>query len=135
WHYDEEHGFLLHEGRPLIDALRAATQPEATGRRYDFSCYRATEYVILLGIGTLGAAGASWAEAGEAHHEPGRAVPAVVDTTGAGDALVGALAALLAEGAGLGEATRIAAEAAAISVTREGAQASYARRAEVTARL
>ncbi|WP_293225208.1 hypothetical protein [Ottowia sp.] len=50
WHYDEEHGFLLHEGRPLIDALRAATQPEATGRRYDFSCYRATEYVILLGI-------------------------------------------------------------------------------------
>ncbi|WP_293224665.1 hypothetical protein [Ottowia sp.] len=50
WHYDEDHGFLLHEGQPLIDALRAATQPEATGRRYDFSCYRATEYVILLGI-------------------------------------------------------------------------------------
>ncbi|MEZ5607856.1 MAG: hypothetical protein R3E52_12210 [Burkholderiaceae bacterium] len=50
WHYDEDHGFLLHEGQPLIDALRAATQPEATGRLYDFSCYRATEYVILLGI-------------------------------------------------------------------------------------
>ena len=28
----------------------AATQPEATGKLYDFSCYRATEYVILLGI-------------------------------------------------------------------------------------
>lgn len=28
----------------------AATQPERTGRLYDFSCYRATEYVILLGI-------------------------------------------------------------------------------------
>lgn len=50
WHYDEDHGFLLREGCALIDALRAATQPEATGRRYDFSCYRATEYVILLGI-------------------------------------------------------------------------------------
>lgn len=50
WHYDDDHGFLLHEGQPLIDALRAATQPEATGRLYDFSCYRATEYVILLGI-------------------------------------------------------------------------------------
>ena len=50
WHYDDDHGFLLHEGQPLIDALRAATQPEATGRLYDFSCYRATEYVMLLGI-------------------------------------------------------------------------------------
>jgi len=50
WQYDEEHGFTLKPGRCLIDALIAATQPEATGKLYDFSCYRATEYVILLGI-------------------------------------------------------------------------------------
>lgn len=50
WHYDEAHGFLLHEDCDLIDAIVAATQPEATGRLYDFSCYRATEYVIMLGI-------------------------------------------------------------------------------------
>lgn len=50
WHYDEERGFTLKPGRCLIDALIAATQPEATGKLYDFSCYRATEYVILLGI-------------------------------------------------------------------------------------
>lgn len=50
WHYEEEPGFILHRGRPLIHALIAATQPEATGKLYDFSCYRATEYVILLGI-------------------------------------------------------------------------------------
>ncbi|ALK87271.1 hypothetical protein [Limnohabitans sp. 63ED37-2] len=50
WHYEEEPGFILHHGRPLINALIAATQPEATGKLYDFSCYRATEYVILLGI-------------------------------------------------------------------------------------
>jgi hypothetical protein len=50
WHYEEEPGFILHPGRPLINALIAATQPEATGKLYDFSCYRATEYVILLGI-------------------------------------------------------------------------------------
>lgn len=50
WHYDEAHGFVLQPGADLIDALVAATQPEATGRLYDFSCYRATEYVILLGI-------------------------------------------------------------------------------------
>jgi Protein-glutamine gamma-glutamyltransferase len=50
WQYDEEHGFTLKPGRCLIDALIAATQPEATGKLYDFSCYRATEYVILLGL-------------------------------------------------------------------------------------
>lgn len=50
WHYEESPGFILNPGRPLIPALIAATQPEATGKLYDFSCYRATEYVILLGI-------------------------------------------------------------------------------------
>lgn len=50
WHYDEDHGFLLEPGRCLIEALVSATQPDATGKLYDFSCYRATEYVILLGI-------------------------------------------------------------------------------------
>ncbi len=50
WHYDEEHGFLLKPGQCLIAGLQAATQPDVTGRRYDFSCYRATEYVILLGL-------------------------------------------------------------------------------------
>jgi hypothetical protein len=50
WHYQDGPGFILNPGRPLIPALIAATQPEATGKLYDFSCYRATEYVILLGI-------------------------------------------------------------------------------------
>lgn len=50
WHYDEEAGFLLNEGERLVEALRAATQPSVTGQLYDFSCYRASEYVILLGL-------------------------------------------------------------------------------------
>jgi hypothetical protein len=50
WRYDEENGFILQPGQSLICALICATQPEATGKLYDFSCYRATEYVILLGI-------------------------------------------------------------------------------------
>ena len=50
WDYDEERGFTVRPGCNLIDALRRATQPERTGRLYSFSCYRATEYVILLGI-------------------------------------------------------------------------------------
>jgi hypothetical protein len=50
WHYDETHGFLLQPGANLHEALLLATQPEVSGRLYDFSCYRATEYVMLLGI-------------------------------------------------------------------------------------
>jgi Protein-glutamine gamma-glutamyltransferase len=46
----DDAGFILQPGRCLVDALIAATQPDATGKLYDFSCYRATEYVILLGI-------------------------------------------------------------------------------------
>ena len=37
-------------GRSLIEGLRRATQPEASGQLYAFSCYRATEYVTVLGI-------------------------------------------------------------------------------------
>jgi Protein-glutamine gamma-glutamyltransferase len=50
WTYSEDTGFTVLPGKPLIEALRKATQPEASGMRYAFSCYRATEYVILLAI-------------------------------------------------------------------------------------
>lgn len=48
-----------------------------------------------------------------------------VDTTGAGDAFVGALSAGLARGATLGEAVELASRAGAYSVQRPGTQASY----------
>jgi hypothetical protein len=50
WHYSEETGFVLIPGSPLIDSLKKACQPEITGQLYSFSCYRATEYVLLLAI-------------------------------------------------------------------------------------
>ncbi|MFM9866579.1 hypothetical protein [Achromobacter xylosoxidans] len=50
WTYDEARGFTVLPGRSLIDGLRKATQPEASGQLYAFSCYRATEYVTVLGI-------------------------------------------------------------------------------------
>jgi len=50
WIYSEERGFTVLPGKSLMEALRKATQPEASGHRYAFSCYRATEYVILLAI-------------------------------------------------------------------------------------
>lgn len=50
WTYHEDSGFTILPGRSLIEALKKATQPEVSGQKYSFSCYRATEYVILLGI-------------------------------------------------------------------------------------
>jgi hypothetical protein len=50
WVYDKARGFTVRPGKPLIEALRQATQPATSGMLYSFSCYRATEYVILLGI-------------------------------------------------------------------------------------
>ena len=50
WVYDEDRGIILLPGRPLIDALQAATQPGDSGKRYTFSCRRAAEYIVLLGV-------------------------------------------------------------------------------------
>jgi hypothetical protein len=49
--YTEQRGFTLRPGQPLIPALQKTTQPECSGGKlYSFSCYRATEYVMLLGM-------------------------------------------------------------------------------------
>ncbi|MGQ9616996.1 MAG: ribokinase [Spirochaetota bacterium] len=57
----------------------------------------------------------------------------VVDTTGAGDAFVGALAFALARGSSKAEAVRFATLAAAISVTKDGTQAGLPTLEEVVA--
>jgi len=50
WTYDEDSGFILRPDADLVQALTHATQPAVSGRQYAFSCYRATEYVLLLGL-------------------------------------------------------------------------------------
>lgn len=73
---------------------------------------------------TLGADGTVYADGEqEAEHVPAPKVE-VVDTTGAGDAFVGALAARLAKDDSLGEAVAYAVRAGAAAVTKEGAQGS-----------
>lgn len=73
---------------------------------------------------TLGAQGALVAEGGRVEQVPSPRVRAV-DTVGAGDAFVGALAARLSEGADLVEAAGYAARFAAYTVQFDGAQSSY----------
>ena len=95
----------------------------------DLDCSETTTTAI-----TLGADGAVIAERGAAAatRVPAYAVQAV-DTTGAGDAFVGAVAAELAAGRSLVDAVRFATAVSAVSVQRVGAQVSYADRREVEA--
>jgi ribokinase len=87
---------------------------------------RGVQTVIL----TLGARGAMVATDDDAQIVPGFKVKAV-DTTGAGDVFNGSLAVALAEEWPLIDAVRFANAAAAISVTRLGAQPSAPSRREI----
>ena len=83
---------------------------------------------------TLGKRGVLARAGSEEFAVPGRAVKAV-DTTGAGDCFVGALAAQLADGVALRAALAFANAAASISVQRMGAGPSMPTAAEVAAVL
>lgn len=85
------------------------------------------EVVII----TLGERGAYLHSADFSELIPAPAVQAI-DTTAAGDTFNGALAVALSEGTDLREAVRFANHCAAISVTREGAQAAIPYRKELT---
>jgi ribokinase len=77
---------------------------------------------------TRGSEGAWYREQGAPEHQPGFAVDAI-DSTGAGDTFNAALAVFLHEG--LPQAVRKACAAAALSVTRLGAQGGMPRRQEL----
>jgi len=92
--------------------------------------------LIALGAGkviiTLGAQGSLFADGQRFEHFPAPAVKAV-DTTAAGDTFVGGFAAALAAGKDEAQAIRFGQVAAALSVTRAGAQPSIPALSEVQA--
>ena len=105
---EHEAAFLLGESVEGVEAaLAAASNLRALGPR--------------SAVVTVGADGAVFAGEGDAGHVPAPKVE-VVDTTGAGDAFVGALALRLARGDSLREAVGYAVRAGAAAVTKEGAQ-------------
>ncbi len=131
--------------RPLPDALLGRvsvltpneTEAELlTGVKVNNPAAAARAAASLLGRGvktvivTLGARGALVATPDILQLVPGFKVKAV-DTTAAGDIFNGALAVAMGEGRPLIEAARFANAAAALSVTRLGAQPSAPRRAEI----
>ena len=74
---------------------------------------------------TLGAQGAAWASGAEVGHCPAVNLGEAVDTTGAGDACVGALAAALALGKPFVEAVADGMRAGAAAILSPGAASSY----------
>jgi hypothetical protein len=50
WTWSEATGFILRPGFDLIPSLELTLWPDVSGRRHSFSCYRATEYVLLLAV-------------------------------------------------------------------------------------
>jgi ribokinase len=94
--------------------------------------------LLQRGVGavaiTLGANGVFVAMTGRREMVPGHRVEAR-DTTGAGDVFTGTLAVALAEQMPLTEAVRFANAAAALSVTRDGAQPAAPHRSEIVALL
>ncbi len=100
----------------------------------DTSAARAAARLRARGVGTviitLGARGAFVADARGERLVPGFKVKAV-DTTAAGDVFNGALAVAIAEGKALPDAVRFANAAAALSVTKLGAQPSAPYRRDI----
>lgn len=79
---------------------------------------------------TVGAEGAVLGSGGRVEQVPAEPVDPV-DTTGAGDAFTGALAAALSAGCGLLESVRIGVLAGTYAVARPGAQASFPTAADI----
>lgn len=50
WTFNPLSGFILRPGASLIASLEKALFPDVSGRRYTFSCQRASEYLILLAL-------------------------------------------------------------------------------------
>ena len=109
---------LGHPVSGLATAKKAATELTGKGPRH--------------AVVTAGAHGAALAGPDGAHTIEGFKVTAV-DTVGAGDTFVGALAVALAAGVPPPEAVRAAAAAGAAAVTRHGAQAAMPRPADILA--
>ena len=113
-----------HEAAWLLD--RRIGDLQAAADVADELCSRGIRSAVV----TLGAQGAIAADGSETWHTPAPSV-SVVDTTGAGDAFVGALAAELLRDRPLEAAVDFAVRAGAAAVTKSGAQASLPSRSDI----
>jgi len=117
-----------HEGA-LVLAHLTGSDPSDPADHADHADHAQTTRALLACgfasvVMTLGGSGALLASATDLLEIPAPTVQ-VVDTTGAGDAFTGALAARLSAGDSLADAVRVAVLVGAFAVGTEGAQPSY----------
>ncbi|MGP5659170.1 ribokinase [Corynebacterium falsenii] len=125
---------LLAAADPLIlnegEAADVLDVPRSTPREEIFDLLRPIARSVVV---TLGAEGAVILSGDATLRVPAVRVPSVVDTTGAGDAFCGTLAAALAQGEDLENACKLGAAAGALATQKKGAAGSYASEVEVRA--
>lgn len=117
------------EGRTVADASGLArvsleTLPKRLAERHDCLC-----------VVTLGSRGVLAADPGSEWRVPALPLEKVIDTTGAGDAFAGCLAAALDRGMDVEPALRFAGAAAGLSCTVAGAQPSFPDAATIADRM
>ncbi len=112
------------------EAARILGHSSPSGLLWTDAAERLRDKGVETVVITLGDAGCILADRTGTRHVPAPVVQAV-DTTGAGDCFTAALSVALAEGRSLDDAALFASHAAALSVTRMGAQPSFPSRDEV----
>lgn len=118
-------------------SLLIVNRPEAEALTGEADAERAARRLLELGAGgvivTLGSDGSLVLDRSSSHDVFPAIKVAAVDTSGAGDCFAGTLAGLLAQGATLSDAAKVATQAAGIAVGRIGTLASFPNRAELSA--
>ena len=124
-----------HEAALLLGSARAIPGHDAGGAEWEEVRIGLEERGIRQAVITLGAKGSvvldSLAGKGSQVTRIATTKVKAVDTTGAGDAFMGAVAVRLAAGDALADAAAFASVAAALATTRKGTQAAYANAADV----
>ncbi|MEK3885536.1 ribokinase [Paenibacillus sp. PL2-23] len=125
----------IHYITPNGTELAVLTGVDSAGEGDDSPLEEAVDALLAQGpscvVTTLGAEGAAWKARGEKLRRQQAHRMQVVDTTGAGDAFNAGLAYGLCEGREVGEAVALAAQTAALAVTKFGAQDGMPTMAEV----
>jgi ribokinase len=117
---------VLHLADPLVvNEVEAAQLLGGDAHYVDDSLALRLGDLAKTVVVTLGARGAVYLENGSVQRVPAPTARQVIDTTGAGDAFVGSLAAALARGEALSHAVGLAVAAASLSVEKLGAAETY----------
>ena len=121
---------VVNEGEALELLSRYGVPPQDSESGVDLAIRLSDRYGTAVVV-TLGAAGAAVTSEGVSWLEPSPRPARIIDTTGAGDAFVGAMTVALCCGFELADAVRLGTAAGSHAVGGEGTTSSYATTADL----